>query len=131
MQISETTEILKRVATVDNRKVTPEVIEAWHDILSGIPFATAKEALRLAQSDANVKYLEPRHIVGWAKEAAWRLERNKPAEEIEIKVGDPEPTCKRHNLKVTTCRPCCRHMARMEHLTPGQLLLWAKEEIYA
>jgi hypothetical protein len=57
MQISETKEILRRVALIDNRKVSPETIEAWHGIIGSIPFEIAQEALKLAQQDGTIKYL--------------------------------------------------------------------------
>jgi hypothetical protein len=69
MNISETSKILDKVSAIDNRKVTPQTLEAWHDIIGRVPFDIATEALKLAQQDASVKYLEPRHIMGWVREA--------------------------------------------------------------
>lgn len=130
MKTTETQEILRQVAVVDNRKVTPETLEAWHNIIGRIPFDIAKEALRLAQQDATIKYLEPRHIVGWAKEAAFRLDRDRPKQDPEQFVKVDQPTCK-HQIPVMSCNPCCRELSKQEHLTSAQLLLWAKENIYA
>lgn len=130
MKTTETQEILRQVAVVDNRKVTPETLEAWHNIIGRIPFDIAKEALRLAQQDATIKYLEPRHIVGWAKEAAFRLDRDKPKQEAEVFVKVDQPTCK-HQIPVMSCNPCCRELSKQTHLTDAQLLLWARENIYA
>ena len=130
MLISETQEILRRVAAVDNRKVTAETVEAWNSIIGRIPFDIAKEALTLAQQDSTIKYLEPRHIVGWAKEAAFRLDRAKPkpAEGDFQKID--QPVCRTHTLPIMSCRPCCRQMSQQD-LNPPQLLLWAKQNIYA
>ena len=130
MLISETQEILRRVAAVDNRKVTAETVEAWNSIIGRIPFDIAKEALTLAQQDSTIKYLEPRHIVGWAKEAAFRLDRAKPKPaEGEFQKVD-QPLCRAHSLPIMSCRPCCRQMSQQD-LNPPQLLLWAKQNIYA
>lgn len=131
MKTSETQEILRQVAVVDNRKVTAETLEAWHNIIGRIPFDIAKEALLLAQQDATIKYLEPRHIVGWAKEAAFRLDRAKPkpAEGEYQKVE--QPTCKAHAKEIMSCRHCCKLMAEKSHLNGAALLLWAKQNIYA
>jgi hypothetical protein len=130
MLISETQEILRRVAAVDNRKVTAETVEAWNSIIGRIPFDIAKEALTLAQQDSTIKYLEPRHIVGWAKEAAFRLDRAKPKPaESEFQKVD-QPVCRAHSLPIMSCRPCCRQMSQQD-LNPPQLLLWAKQNIYA
>jgi hypothetical protein len=130
MLISETQEILRRVAAVDNRKVTAETVEAWNSIIGRIPFDIAKEALTLAQQDSTIKYLEPRRIVGWAKEAAFRLDRAKPkpAEGDFQKID--QPVCRTHTLPIMSCRPCCRQMSQQD-LNPPQLLLWAKQNIYA
>ena len=131
MQITETKELLRRIALVDNRRVTPETIEAWHSIIGSIPFDIAVESLKLAQQDATIKYLEPRNIVGWAKEAAFRLDRQKPKEEPKNYVVVPQPTCREHQKKILSCDPCCRAMSQQSHLSDAQLLLWAKQNIYA
>jgi hypothetical protein len=130
MNKTETQEILRQVAVVDNRKVGPETLDAWHTIIGRIPFDIAKEALMLAQQDSTIKYLEPRHIVGWAKEAAFRLDRAKPkpAEGEYRKVA--QPVCRAHSLPIISCRPCCHQMSQQD-LNPSQLLSWAKQHIYA
>ena len=130
MQISQTKEILRQVALIDNRKVTPDTIEAWHRVIGAIPFDVATEALKLAQQDANIKYLEPRHIVGWSREAAFRLDRNKP-QILDRYVKVEQPTCRAHNRKILSCDVCCREVSKQMHLTTPQLLVWAKQNIYA
>lgn len=131
MQLTETKEIIRLVSLVDNRKVSTDVIEAWHSIIGRIPFDIAKEALKLAQQDASIKYLEPRHVFAWAKEAAFRLDREKPKVEEKEFVKIEQPTCRAHQLPLLSCRPCCREMSKQDHLTPPALLVWAKENIYA
>jgi hypothetical protein len=128
MKLTETTELLRSIAAIDNRKVNDEVIQAWHQILGQIPFDIAKEALKLAQQDASIKYLEPRHIFGWAKEAAFRLDRNKVVE-AEVLRGSPEPTCK-HDKKLLSCKECCRELSKQSHLISQDLHAYAKENIY-
>lgn len=127
----ETKSILDTIAAIDNRKLTTDTIEAWHNIIGRIPFDIAQEALKLAQQDATIKYLEPRHIVAWAKEAAFRLDRQKPKEEPAKYEYAPQPTCRAHQLPLLSCRPCCREMSKQDNLTPPALLAWAKENIYA
>lgn len=109
MLITETKEILRQVATIDNRKVTPEVIEAWHNIIGFMPVEIAQEALRLAQSDSTLKYLEPRHLVGWAREAAFRLDRNHMPADLKVTESWPPPRCK-HDKALPLCLPCCREV---------------------
>lgn len=131
MKLTETQELLKEISAVDKRQITQETVQMWFNILSHIPLDIAKEAHLLARRDSSVTYLEPKHIVAWAKEAAYRLDRAKPHEEQEIKQSSPEPTCKAHNKKLLSCSVCCRRMSEMEHLHDAALLVWAKENIYA
>lgn len=130
MLISETKEILRKIALIDNRKVSPEVIEAWHGVIGAIPYEIAQEALKLAQQDATIKYLEPRHIFAWSKEAAFRLDRTKPDQQVPNLRGTPEPLC-RHDRKLLSCKECCRALSKMEHLTAEDLTSWAQSNIYA
>jgi hypothetical protein len=129
MNISETKSLLDAISAIDNRKVTAEVVDAWHQILGQIPNDIAKEALKLAQQDASIKYLEPRHIFAWAKEAAFRLDRNKVVE-AEVLRGTPEPTCK-HDKKLLSCGTCCRELSKQSHLISEDLHAYAKANIYA
>lgn len=131
MQISETTEMLKRISAVDNRKVTPQTVEAWHDIIGRVPLDIATEALKLAQQDPSVRYLEPRHIMGWVKEAAFRLDRNRP-EKVEVKRGTPQPRCKDHDTLILECDPCSHRLMKWEeaHGSKG-IHDFALAEIYA
>lgn len=106
----ETKTIVDCVAAIDNRKITPEIIEVWHGIIGSLRFDVAEEALRLAQSDPQIKYLEPRHIVGWAKEAAFRLDRNQMPDDLKATESVPPPKCK-HGTSLPLCLPCCRELA--------------------
>jgi hypothetical protein len=130
MNINETKQILDAISAIDNRVVTVDTLNAWHGVIGAIPLDIAKEALRLAQSDASIKYLEPRHIMGWAKEAAFRLDRNRPkAEEVK---GDPQPTCRTHSKPILSCDPCCHRLHKfVEQYGDSRLLQFAKAEIYA
>lgn len=109
MQISQTQEILKTVAILDNRRVSPETIKAWHSIIGFLDFEVAQEALILAQSDGSIRYLEPRHIVSWSREARYRLEKKNP---MDIPKQEPSeaPKCE-HGKTIALCLPCCRELA--------------------
>ena len=110
MKLSETTLLLRQIATLDNRKVNDEVIAAWHDVIGQLPFDIAKEALRLAQQDSTVKYLEPRHIISWSKEASFRMNREMP-EDLLVTASDPAPVCE-HGKSLPLCLPCCRDVSK-------------------
>lgn len=128
----EVHKLLTEIAVIDKRQVTPELAEAWHGILGHIPLDVAQEAHRLARRDSAIQYLEPRHIVVWAKEAAFKLDREQgKAKEAEVKLGDPEPRCREHESKILSCDVCCSRISKMAHLHDAALLLWAKDNIYA
>lgn len=131
MNISETAELLKEISAIDNRKIDEATIQGWFAILNHIPLEIAKQAHKMARRDQSVSYLEPKHIVGWAREAAYALDRQKSKVEDEVKRGDPEPICKAHSKKITQCMTCCKRMAHLSEETPARILLWAKENIYA
>lgn len=150
MNLNETKAILKDIALIDNRKLDEAVAQAWHAIIGQMEFEVAKEALKLARQDASIGYLEPKHLVAWGKEASHRLNRNRVPEDVAQTGYAPEPTCKAHGLRITTCDTCCRAVAQMADSwnmfevpsakngwhdamwkNTDKLHQWAKQNIYA
>jgi len=131
MNITETKHLLQEISVIDKRQVTPELVAAWQGILGHIPLDVAQEAHRLARRDSAIQYLEPRHIVVWAKEAAFKLDREQGKTQPEVITGDPEPRCREHGSGIMSCDPCCSKLSKMGHLHDAALLLWAKENVYA
>jgi ADP-heptose:LPS heptosyltransferase len=131
MNITETQELLKQISAIDKRQINPETIQAWHQIVGHLSFDVAIEAHKMARKDLSVNYLEPRHIIGWAKEALSKLERLNPKPAEPEKQATPEPLCKDHNKRITTCGTCCSKLAKLPITNPEQLDRWAKENIYA
>lgn len=130
MNIIETKELLEEVAAIDGRKLTPETVAAWQGILAGIPLEIAREAHKLARRDANISYLEPKHIFSWSREAAFRLDREKP-KPVEEKSFSPQPVCKAHNKPILSCDPCCHRIYKFKELQGSEKLHdFAKREIY-
>jgi hypothetical protein len=78
MNLNETKMLLKEISSVDNRKLDESLAVAWQAIIGHLEFEMAKSALILARQDSTINYLEPRHIVAWAKEAKHRSTRNTP-----------------------------------------------------
>jgi hypothetical protein len=131
MKLTETQELLQKIALVDNRKVTGDTVKAWHELIGGIPYDIATEAVKLAQQDPAVKYLEPRHVVGWSKEAAFRLDRSKPKAEPQ-RTGDPMPSCRDHGKPILTCDPCAHRLYKFTEARGFEgLERFARAEIYA
>lgn len=109
MKKAEAKLLLIEVAKIDNRRITEELVTAWHEILSYVPYDVALEAHKMARRDATINYLEPRHIVQWAKEAAYKLDREEIKKPAPVKIGEPCPICK-HNMKIVFCNQCCRDL---------------------
>jgi hypothetical protein len=131
MNMTETKQLMEEISAIDGRKLTPETVAAWQGILCNIPLDIASEAHKLARRDDRINYLEPRHIVSWAKEAAYKLDRDAPKEKIEFK-GTPMPICKEHGVGLLTCDPCCHRLYKYEEARGVDTLHdFARREIYA
>jgi len=111
MNKAETKTLLDAVSAIDNRKITQPLLDGWYDILKQIPIDIALEAHRLARKSESIAYLEPKHIFGFAKEAAYQLDRDKPKPQEEVKRGDPMPNCQ-HDKPIFDCKPCCRTLSQ-------------------
>jgi hypothetical protein len=132
MNITETKQLLQEVSVIDKRQVSPELIQAWQGILGHIPLDVAQEAHKLARRDSGIQYLEPKHIVVWAKEAAFKLDREQGKQKPqEVLTGTPEPVCREHQARIMSCDPCASKLNKMSHLHDAALLVWARENIYA
>lgn len=133
MNNAETAELLREVAILDNRKVSQELIDQWQGILGHIPLDIAREAHKLARKDERVTYLEPRHIVSWAREAAFKLDREKGKNIPEEPKGNfvKQPTCREHQKPIMSCNPCGRKLAPIADKTSAEILVYAKKYVYA
>jgi hypothetical protein len=130
MNISETQELLRQISTIDKRQITPDTIQAWHQIVGHLSFEVAIESHRMARKDLSINYLEPRHIIGWAKEAIGVLQRNQPKDPEPLRPSAPEPNCRHHRTRITECKPCCKELGKQSHLNAEQLHTWAVGNIY-
>jgi len=131
MNLTETQTLLREISAVDKRQIDQATTQMWFQILGHIPLDIAREAHILARKDDRIPYLEPKHIVAWAREAAFRLDRKEQkAQEQPVDVAK-EPVCKAHQKKIMSCADCCKVMSQQTHLTDAQLLLFAKENIFA
>jgi hypothetical protein len=130
LNISETRELLQEIAAIDKRQITPETIQAWHNILGNLSLEVAKEAHKLARKDLSVNYLEPRHIYGWSKEATSALQRNQPKSPEPERPSTPEPNCRGHKTRITDCKPCIKELGKQTDLNAEDLHAWAVANIY-
>lgn len=131
MNMTDTRTLLEEIAAIDNRELTPEVIATWNGILGSMPLDVAQLAHKLARRDDRVRFLEPKHIVSWAREAAFKLDRDAPKEEVKVKPA-PMPTCKAHNKRIMSCDPCCHRLYKYSEVQGFDTLHeFAVKEIYA
>jgi hypothetical protein len=130
----ETERLVRKVAVLDNRNVNEAVIDAWYEVVSHIDYTVAERALIKARQDANVQWLEPKHLVAKAREAI--IELNDEARQIARDAedegrADPEPVCRNHRRRITTCAECCRVLAvDAGHLSGQRLHDWAVANLY-
>lgn len=131
MKKTECAELLQEISAVDSRKVNVETIEAWFNIIGHIPLEIAREALHLARKDDRINYLEPRHIISWAKEAAFRLDREQTPTISHMPDSVRQPVCRKHGLPIMECLPCCDAMKHLAYADKNATLRFAKEHIFA
>jgi hypothetical protein len=132
MNKAECKTLLDSVSAIDNRKLTQQMIDGWADILRHIPLDVALEAHRMARKADSVAYLEPKHIVSWAREAAFALDRLKPKAQEPTPIGDPMPVCRDHKKPILGCDPCCHRLYKFSESNGFERIhSFAKAEIYA
>jgi hypothetical protein len=140
MKIQETEILLREMFAIDGRMLDAERIKAWHNVIGSMPLDIAQRALRLARQDERIGYVEPKHIIGKAKESADSLDREERVKQAQqakpTQKGFPQPTCI-HGEPLLSCNPCC-HKMHLEHqahkdreLISELCLKYAKENIYA
>lgn len=75
MTREEVGHILTKAAMIDNRAVTPALIQAWHELIGDIDYADAMAALNYHRANST-EYLVPAHIIaGVRRIRADRIER--------------------------------------------------------
>lgn len=120
MNKTGTLQVLQFLSQTDNRKVTPDVIEAWHAVIGWLDFDTAREAAVACVGDASIKWVEPKHIVAAAKQLISRRKeeqaRNEPKPHY---IGTPMPVCKAHGKGIIQCDLCCRKARHLNESLGG------------
>lgn len=114
MEKVETAQILEFLSLTDNRKITPEIILAWHDLIGHLHFDTAREAAHVAKQDDKINWVEPKHVLGKARIIIDRQMDEKRRAEGLIQTpkvtGQPIPLCE-HGKGIVYCGPCCVALA--------------------
>jgi|TARA_R110000803_G_scaffold96824_5_gene164983 hypothetical protein len=139
MKIQETEVLLREMFAIDGRHIDADKIKAWHNVIGNMPLDIAQRALRMARQDERIKYVEPKHIFGKAKEAADAMDRQEERSKgvPEALKGSAQPSCI-HGKGILSCDPCCNALWRFheedhQHLDVGDQKCekYAKENILA
>ena len=133
MNISETAEIVRRVALVEGRPAPDQMVPAWHDLIGHLDFEVANKATTLALQDHNVVQVLPKSVLSKVPSAIAELNRLLKHSELDESTwrSDPEPVCSAHMLNITRCDPCCEVLARQSRrLDRDQLHEWAVANVY-
>jgi len=139
LNLKETETLLREMFAIDGRHLDADKIKAWHNVIGGMPLDIAQRALRMARQDERISYVEPKHIIGKAKEAAEAMDRAeaRKAAQPEVKKGQPMPTCI-HGEGLLYCDTCCHTLwihqrDKLSHLANyiDPLHEFAKENVIA
>jgi len=134
MQKLDTERLVRKLAVLDNRQVNDGVVDGWHELIGHLSFQVAELALRKARQDVNINWVEPKHLLAKAHEAARELneEATRLARQAEENgTGAPEPKCAEHGLRITTCLECCLVLYRKSQELPyDRLHAWAVGIVY-
>jgi hypothetical protein len=115
MEAVDTASILEFLSLTDNRKIHPDGILAWHGLIGHLHFDVAREAAHMAKQDAQIDWVEPKHILAKARVIAERrdaeIRRENSLNRPEPTLGSPIPLCV-HGEKIVFCQPCCIELAK-------------------
>ena len=114
MNAAEVNQLLEYAQALDNRKITPVMIQAWLDVLGSLDFETARLATIEARKAETITWLEPKHVLKYARPFLERrqveTERAATLQEIQNRTSSAMPKCK-HGLGLLYCLPCCKSVA--------------------
>lgn len=95
MNLDETKDILARVSAVDGRELSEVTAQAWQELLSDLNHTVAVRAVKLAQKDHHIRWIEPKHILAKVPLATAELNRETQLEKTngaEEWVACPKPS---------------------------------------
>lgn len=87
MNLSETKELLAKIAAVDNRDLSETMAKAWFEVVGGLSYRVAERALILARRDPKIDWLQPKHIMEKSRDAIAELNREETAEQTPEETG--------------------------------------------
>lgn len=95
MNLQETKDLLARVSAVDGRELSEVTAQAWQELLAQLSHTVAVRALKLAQQDQNIQWVQPKHILGKVPNATAELNREAQVEKTHSEddwIACPKPS---------------------------------------
>ena len=114
MNLKETEILLREMFAIDGRKLDADKIAAWRQSLGSMQLDVAQQALRQCRQDERINFVEPKHLIGKARDAVAelnRIEEQNQRKKEKPKESSPPPTCI-HKMNVVECNTCCRKLAK-------------------
>jgi len=132
VNIAQSKQILEEVSVIDNRKLSNELVAAWHKIIGHLDYSVAERALLLARRDPNVSYLEPKHLIAKVRDATIELNDELRSRDREDDwVSEEMPVCREHGLGILNCKDCCDVLAKKAPRdNRDRRHAWAVEHLY-
>lgn len=119
MNKSDVAKVLTIASAVDNRRVEPETVNAWFELIGDLSVEVAVEAVRLHQRESD-DYLMPVHVRRNAARVLRELDRGKNVQRWALEYEASEkaravdpPRCE-HDVLIAKCLPCSVNLAHHE-----------------
>lgn len=123
MNKSATLQVLDFLSQSDNRTVTEEMVNTWHDIIGWLDFEVAREATIACLSDVTIRWVEPKHVIASAKRVLEKREvdqrRVAASQPRPTYDGTPMPVCRAHGKGIASCDDCCRKARHLNESLGG------------
>ena len=126
--------LLVLVSTLDQRKISDDVVFAWSTLLADVTPSHAREAVEEHFREKPDTYLNVGHVVKGAKRFA---ERDAEKVLAALRSGDEggwrsdrQPVCREHDMPVTECYPCCDVLAEKSFWRVDERHVWAVANVY-
>ena len=127
--------LLTLVSTLDQRKISEDVVEAWAAMLKDVAPVYATEAVEEHFRQKPDVYLNVGHVVAGAKRAKLKADEQLVSEARQLEeadwVSEPQPICEDHNLRILECLDCCSLIfAQADYMRVDDRHSWAMTHVY-
>lgn len=86
MKKHETAKIVARVADIDRRTLSETIVETWHEVIGGVDYSLAVEALRIVATESP-DTIKPAHLMRALPAARAEIDRRRRRDERAAALG--------------------------------------------